>query len=160
MMDYARPLQLPHTTVLCYPPVRPIRLEWRRTAMRTTTALIILALLTLLATGVNAATQYFPGKNPPGCTLKVEDPPEYRGRTTEGMTDELKRTTLEKKRAAGCPNMPDLDITYIERTPRYPRYYVAYGPDGTNPHLEGDQARMQRWPLDGQVVTFYGHVIN
>ncbi|MBN1919084.1 MAG: hypothetical protein JW889_14355 [Verrucomicrobia bacterium] len=128
--------------------------------MRATTALIGLTLLTLLAVGANAATQYSPGKNPPGCTLKVEDPAEYRARTTEGMNDDLKRTILERKRAGGCPNLPDLDITYIERTPRYPRYHVSYGEGGTNPHLEGDQIRMQRWPIDGEAVTFSGHVIN
>lgn len=105
-------------------------------------------------------TGYYPGKNPEGCTLKVEDPVEYRGRKTEGLTDELKKIILEKKRAAGCPNRCDLDATHIERTPRYHRYYVSYNPGGTEPYLKGDQVRMQRWPLEGQVVTFYGHIVN
>jgi hypothetical protein len=124
------------------------------------TFVISLAIVIVATATAVAATAFYPGKNPDGCTLKVEDPAEYRGRTTEGMTDELKAKILEKKRAAGCPNMCDLDATYIERTPRYPRYWVSYGPDGTDPHLEGDQIKMQRWPLEGQVVTFYGHIVN
>ena len=112
--------------------------------MRVIAALIVLVVIALTTTPSFAASKFYPGRNPKGCTLKVEDPAEYRSRKTEGLTDELKATILEKKRAAGCPNLCDLDITYIERTPRYHRYYVSYDPGGTNPHLEGDQQRMQR----------------
>jgi hypothetical protein len=126
--------------------------------MRATTCVTVSLLLVLLVSA--AAASWYPGRNPEGCTLKVEDPAEYRGRQTEGLTAGLKQTILGKKRAAGCPNLPDLDVTYIERTPRYPRYYVLYDEGATNPHLEGDQIKMQRWPLEGQTVTFYGHVVN
>ncbi len=128
--------------------------------MRTTIAVLALIVVATMAAPGAASLKFYPGRNPKGCTLKVEDPAEYRGRKTEGLTNELKRIVLEKKRAAGCPNLCDLDITYIERTPRYRRYLVTYDPGGTNPHLEGDQQRMQRWPLEGQVVTFSGHIIN
>ena len=123
--------------------------------------LIIISLICIsFVFPIYSAEKYFPGKNPEGATLKVPDPKGYEGRTTEGLTDELKQIILEKKRAAGCPNACDLEITYIERTPRYPRYYVTYGPGGTNPHLEGDEAKKQRWPLEGEEVTFWGHIIN
>jgi hypothetical protein len=128
--------------------------------MRTIAAILALVTAATVAMKAHAATRFYPGKNPEGCTLKVEDPVEYRGRKTVGLTDELKKIILEKKRAAGCPDRCDLDATYIERTPRYHRYYVSYGPGGTSPYLEGAQVRMQRWPLEGQVVTFYGHIVN
>lgn len=112
-----------------------------------------------ITTGAVAEPPYTPGKNPPGATLGVEDPAEYRGRKTEGLTPDLMKRILERKRAAGAPNRPDLDVLYIERTPRFPRYNVTYD-HGTNPHLEGDQQRMMRWPDVGETVTFWGHVAN
>jgi len=128
--------------------------------MRTSIAVLVCGVVAFAATLADGASRFYPGKNPAGCTLKVEDPAEYRGRKTEGLTAELKARVLEKKRAAGCPELCDLDATYIERTPRYPRYYVSYGPGGTKPYLKGDEAKKQRWPLAGQPVTFYGHIVN
>lgn len=119
-----------------------------------------LAILPVLDVSTPAESPWSPGRNPDGCTIKVEDPAEYRGRKTQGMTDALKARILERKRAGGCPELPDLDATHIERTPRYPRYAVTYGPGGTNPVLVGNESRLQRWPLEGQNVTFHGHIVN
>ncbi|HEX6098603.1 MAG TPA: CARDB domain-containing protein [Thermoanaerobaculia bacterium] len=53
---------------------------------------------------------------------------------------------------------PDLDVTYIERTPRYPRYRVAAGyfPQQLEPGTDKDQ----RWPAAGETVSYIAHVIN
>ena len=104
--------------------------------------------------------KFAPGANPPGATLRVEDPKKYRGIKTEGLTPDIVARIIEKKKAGGCPNKPDLDILYIERTPRFKRYNVSYNPGGKNPHLEGDEKKMQRYPSDGETVTFWGHVAN
>lgn len=117
------------------------------------------AVLILAVSGIAWAGAYVPGGNPPGSTQRVEDPAEYRGRSTEGLTPDLVEQILAKKRAAGAPNRPDLDILYIERTPRFPRYYVTYD-HGTHPRLEGDEATLERWPNKGETVTFWGHVAN
>ena len=98
---------------------------------------IAIATLSLAVTAAAAEPRYVPGQNPPGATLRVEDPAEYRGRTTEGLTPELIERILERKRAGGAPNRPDLDILYIERTPRFPRHNVTYD-NGKNPRLVGD----------------------
>ncbi len=104
--------------------------------------------------------QFAPGKNPPGATKRVEDRKEKRGIKTQGLTKEIVAKILEKKAAAGCPRLPDLDISYIERTPRFRRYNVSYEPGGKNPHLSEEEKKIQRWPLDGETVTFWGHVAN
>jgi hypothetical protein len=66
------------------------------------------------------------------------------------------------------PNLPDLSVAYIERLPRYPGTKVEYptideGPSGN----KGDglpvkvaNAKHQKWPRAGQVVTFIAHVRN
>lgn len=53
----------------------------------------------------------------------------------------------------------DLDVTYLERTPRYKRYEVCYQPSGFNPYLCNGQGD-QRWPKKGESVTFTAHVLN
>ena len=53
----------------------------------------------------------------------------------------------------------DLDVTYISRDPLYHRYEVVYSEDGRpiiRPGTEDDQ----RWPAQGEVVTFTAHVRN
>lgn len=116
--------------------------------------------------------RFAPGKNPPGATIRVEDAVEYRGRKTQGLTKEIVAKILAKKEASGCPKLPDLDIMYIERTPRFKRYGVSYNPGGKNPYLgdgrdkQGkydktkDEKHLQRWPKDGETVTFWGHIGN
>jgi hypothetical protein len=59
----------------------------------------------------------------------------------------------------------DLDVTYIERTPRYFRYSVAYEPETPDkpwglPHLCADNVGKKRWPDVGESVTYTGHVRN
>ena len=116
--------------------------------------------------------RFAPGKNPPGATVRVEDLVKYRGRKTEGLTAEIIAKILAKKEAGGCPKLPDLDIMYIERTPRFKRYGVSYNPGGKNPYLSDgrdkqgkydktkDEKHLQRWPKDGETVTFWGHIGN
>jgi len=59
---------------------------------------------------------------------------------------------------AAAPNLADLGVTYIERTPRYARYDICYNP---SPYLCGGQtANDKRWPARGDLVTFTGHVKN
>src|SRR5438067_7457941 len=68
--------------------------------------------------------------------------------------------------------LPDIDVLYIERTPRYP----GYRPDYDLPGREGvpvlvdpktrrsigpaEAAKIQRWPAAGETVTFTAHVQN
>lgn len=64
----------------------------------------------------------------------------------------------------------DLDVTYIERTPRYYAYKVSYlrnqsscpypYPEDRGPYLCPDNAGLQRWPAPGETVQFIAHVIN
>jgi len=68
--------------------------------------------------------------------------------------------------------LPDLDVLYIERTPRYPGYALDYdrpGQEGvpipvdnkTRQPLTPAQAKtVQRWPAPGETVTFIAHVQN
>ena len=67
---------------------------------------------------------------------------------------------------------PDVDVTYIERTPRYPAYTLSYDAPGksglavpTGPKTgkvmsAAENAAMQRWPKAGEVVTYTAHFIN
>ncbi|MBI3963622.1 MAG: hypothetical protein HY341_01355, partial [Candidatus Kerfeldbacteria bacterium] len=54
---------------------------------------------------------------------------------------------------------PDLDVLYVERTPRYSRYDVTAAPDGT-PRLRPGTEFDQRWPNPDELVTFTAHVAN
>ncbi|MCI0513460.1 hypothetical protein L0128_09630 [candidate division KSB1 bacterium] len=62
--------------------------------------------------------------------------------------------------------LPDLDVTFISRHPRYERYRVAYQarPDGhigdINPYLTSAEQSKKRWPDPGERVTFIAHVKN
>ena len=70
------------------------------------------------------------------------------------------------------PARPNLDVTYIERTPLYPAYTVAYDIMGltdvpvlvdpqTRFPLAGEQAdAIKRQPAPGDKVTFTAHVVN
>jgi hypothetical protein len=75
-------------------------------------------------------------------------------------------------RAQRPERLPDLDVLYIERTPRYPGYRPEYGLKGhegvpllvdrkTGKVLTEAQARaIKRWPSAGEEVTFTAHVQN
>lgn len=67
--------------------------------------------------------------------------------------------------------LPDLDVVYIERTPRYPGYLPRYDlpgregvptlADKSGKPLTPAQARsIKRWPVEGEVVTFTAHIQN
>lgn len=68
--------------------------------------------------------------------------------------------------------LPDLDVTYIERTPKYPGYRVDYDQPGKRgapilvdnrthrPLSPAEAAAVKRWPAPGEVVTFTAHVRN
>ncbi len=68
------------------------------------------------------------------------------------------RTDLEKKK----PNLPDLDVTLIERLPRYPSLHgrVKYEPHGANPHLDFDPTGLKLEPETRDRIRFVGHVKN
>ncbi len=68
--------------------------------------------------------------------------------------------------------MPDLDVLYIERKPRYTGYAVEYDLKGRQgvpilvdnrtrkPLSTKDAAAVKRWPAAGETVTFTAHVGN
>jgi photosystem II stability/assembly factor-like uncharacterized protein len=63
--------------------------------------------------------------------------------------------------------LPDLDVAYISRTPRYDRYNVSYqyGVDPNDywtgtPYLTASEQTKQRWPNAGQSVTFTAVIKN
>lgn len=57
---------------------------------------------------------------------------------------------------APSDGLPDLDVLYIERTPRYNRYEVHYSLPRLAPGTEGEQ----RWPKEGEFVEFKAHIKN
>lgn len=59
----------------------------------------------------------------------------------------------------------DLDVTYISRTPEYYRYdatydYLVYHDENTGVLKNPGHADMQKWPNNGEIVTFTAHVMN
>ncbi|MBC7187027.1 MAG: hypothetical protein H5U38_08340 [Calditrichaeota bacterium] len=62
--------------------------------------------------------------------------------------------------------LPDLDVTFISRTPRYSRLVVSYHQraDGlvgdVRPYLTAEEQAKKRWPAPGDTVTFAAHVRN
>ena len=57
------------------------------------------------------------------------------------------------------PEGIDLDVTYISRTPMYNRYQVEYTSSG-EPYLVEGTEHDQRWPKQGELVTFTAHIMN
>lgn len=55
------------------------------------------------------------------------------------------------------PISADIDVTYIERTPRYYRYCVADG--GNIPSLCPGTENQKRWPDVGENITYQAHVM-
>jgi len=66
----------------------------------------------------------------------------------------------EDEDGVGDPNMDpvDLDVTFIERTPRYNRYCLIYQ-DGIPSHCSGTE-NQKRWPSVGESVTYTAHIKN
>ena len=59
------------------------------------------------------------------------------------------------------PEGIDLDVTVIERTPRYPNYYAKYEKRSTQFGIHPDQKDVaKRWPANGEVVTLIGRIAN
>jgi hypothetical protein len=59
--------------------------------------------------------------------------------------------------------LPDLDVTHISRTPRYPAYEVDYPEEGELrriAQLKAGTENDKRWPDKGERVTFTAHVAN
>jgi len=58
------------------------------------------------------------------------------------------------------PQLPDLDVTFIERTPRYPPDGDwKYADTGECIHFKEDPP-VKHWPDRGEEVTFVAHVVN
>ncbi len=70
--------------------------------------------------------------------------------------------------AGSLPDLPDLDVTFIERLPRYPSYEIRYEeglpvvlrPGSDVPLAPEEWDGVQRQPLPGEEVRFVGHVVN
>lgn len=60
----------------------------------------------------------------------------------------------------GRPKGPDIDVMWISREPRYPRYLVAYDEGSSNPHLTPEEAAKKHDPDPGEEVTFTAHLSN
>lgn len=67
------------------------------------------------------------------------------------------------------PDLPDLDVTYIERTPRFTRYHDNWKTSYERKLFRGDNvgimkqpehADEKKWPEPGETVTFVAHVKN
>ncbi len=67
------------------------------------------------------------------------------------------------------PDRPDLDVTFIERTPRFKRYHdngrtsyerKMFRKDNVGVMKYPDYADEPKWPADGDEVTFTAHVKN
>ena len=59
------------------------------------------------------------------------------------------------------PEGVDLDVTVIERTPRYPSYAVGYEERSTHAFIRESQKDVKkRWPATGETVTLTGKIHN
>jgi DNA-binding beta-propeller fold protein YncE len=61
------------------------------------------------------------------------------------------------------PGLPDLDVTCIGRTPRYPAYDLDYPQEGEMQgiaQLKPGTEKTKRWPDEGEEVTFTASVVN
>lgn len=56
------------------------------------------------------------------------------------------------------PSSPDLDVTHIERTPRYFRYCVDY--PNNLPRICPGTETQKHWPAISETVTYRAHVMN
>jgi len=74
---------------------------------------------------------------------------------------------LKKLAELKKPDRADLDVTYIERTPRYTRYHdndsyerKMFRGDNVGILKKPDYADEQKWPKDGDTVKYTAHVKN
>jgi len=58
-------------------------------------------------------------------------------------------------------DLPDLDVLFISRTPRYPRFEVEYGPPpGYNPHLKPGTEDVKHYPEAGEMIKYRAIIRN
>ena len=74
----------------------------------------------------------------------------------EGLWSSVARVVAEP--FAG--GKPDLDVLYISRSPRYPRFQVVYDPPGYNPHLQPGTQFLQHYPLNGENLKYTAVIRN
>ena len=91
------------------------------------------------------------------------------GATLSFRNDGQKAPDVPAVNAAGCSlkkgaRCADLDVTYIERTPRYFRYAMDYrlrpGDPWRIPRLCQGTENNKHWPDQGETVTYTAHMIN
>ena len=56
--------------------------------------------------------------------------------------------------------LPDLDVLYISRSPKYDRYEIAYDPPGYNPHPKPGTENVKHYPDPGELMTYTAVVRN
>ncbi len=56
--------------------------------------------------------------------------------------------------------LPDLDVLLISRSPRYPRFEVAYNPPGYNPHLVPGTQNLKHYPNLGELMIYNAIIRN
>jgi CARDB len=95
--------------------------------------------------------------------------PNAMNRVTTTFSDDVQKSSLTaSKVAGGCLKKgalcADLDVTYIERRPRYYRYVVEYtfhpGDPWGIPRLCEGTENNKHWPDAGETVTYTAHVVN
>lgn len=81
-------------------------------------------------------------------------------------------SALSSARPQAPDRLPDIDVLYIERTPRYPGYTPDYDLPGRKgvptllekktrqPLTPAQAATVKRWPSAGEKVTFTAHIQN
>jgi hypothetical protein len=53
--------------------------------------------------------------------------------------------------------VPDMNVEYISRHPKYDRYFVEYNPD---PYIKPGTEGVKHWPDDGELMTYVAHLHN
>ncbi|MBD3410518.1 MAG: hypothetical protein GF419_09995 [Ignavibacteriales bacterium] len=56
--------------------------------------------------------------------------------------------------------VPDLNVEYISRHPKYDRFYVDYDPPGFDPEPQPGTENDKHWPDDGELMTYIAHLHN
>lgn len=56
--------------------------------------------------------------------------------------------------------LPDLDIIFIARSPKYPRFEVEYEPSGYNPHLKPGTELLKHYPDPGELMKYIAVIRN
>ncbi len=54
----------------------------------------------------------------------------------------------------------DLDVLFISRSPKFPRYQVAYDPAGYNPYVIPENSNQRHYPREGEDMTYTAFIQN